>query len=82
MFDWEHGIAVHAMQWNPSSSLAEGEVSCYFSSCVGNLGYIFELQQGWPFKTRVCTATSGHLSSYDRYESKLGLAGQYGRFWM
>ena len=77
MFDWEHGIAVHAMQWNPSSSLAEGEVSCYFSSCVGNLGYIFELQQGWPFKTRVCRATSGHLSSYDRYESKLGLAGKY-----
>ena len=34
-------------------------------------------------KNFVCSATSGLLSSYDGItpESKLGLAGQYGRFW-
>ena len=44
--DWEQGIALHAMQGNQASSLSEGEVSWFFSSCSGNLGYILELQQG------------------------------------
>ena len=30
-----------------------------------NMGDILELQQGLPFKTRVCSATSGLLSSYE-----------------
>ena len=71
MFDWEHGIAVHAMQGNCASSLAEWEVSWFFSSCVENLGYIHELQRGCPFKTRVCTATTGLLSSNDGYVTNL-----------
>ena len=40
---WEHGIAEHAMQGNCASSLAEGEVSCIFSTCGRNLRYILEL---------------------------------------
>ena len=43
VFDWEHGIAVHTMQRNRASSGGQGEVSCFFSSCGGNLGYIIEL---------------------------------------
>ena len=66
MFDGEHGIALHAMLGNLASSSFEGEVSWFFSSCGGNIGYIFELRRGWPFKTRVCSATSGLLSSYER----------------
>ena len=46
MFDWEQGIALHAMQGNRASSLSEGEVSWFLSSCGGNLGYILELRQG------------------------------------
>ena len=65
MFDWKHRIPLHAMQGNRVSSLGEREVSWFFSSCGGNLGYILELRWGWPFKTRVCSATSGLLSSYD-----------------
>ena len=65
MFDWKHGIALHAMQGNRASFLGKSEVSWFFSSCVGKLGYILELWQGWPFKTRVCSATSGLLSSYN-----------------
>ena len=65
MFDWEHGIALHAMQGNRASSCGEGEVSYVFSSCGGNLGYLLELQWGWPFKTHVCSAMPGLLSSYD-----------------
>ena len=51
MFDWEYGIALHAMQRNRSSFPREGDVSYDFSSCGRNLGYIRELQQGWPFET-------------------------------
>ena len=67
MFDWEPGIALHAMQRNRDSSLAEGEVSWFFSSCGGKGGYIIELRWGWSFKTRVFSATSGLLSSSDGY---------------
>ena len=38
--------------------------------------YILELQQGWPFETRVCSAKSGHLSSYDGHHGKLNYAWQ------
>ena len=65
MFDWEYRIALHAMQGNRASSPGEGDVSWDFSSCNGNLGYIFELQRGWSFETPLCSAKSGLLSSYD-----------------
>ena len=38
--------------------------------------YIFELRLGWPFETRVCSAKSGLLSSYDRHLGKLNYAWQ------
>ena len=63
LFDWEQGIALHALQGNRASSLSEGEVSWFFSSCGGNLGYIPELRQGQPLTTFVVTATSGPISS-------------------
>ena len=65
MFDWKHGIALHAMQGNRASSLSEWEDSWFFSSCIGKLVYILELRRGWPFETRVSSATSGLLSSYN-----------------
>ena len=65
MFDWEHGIALQPMPGNQASSHGEREVSWVFSSCGRNLGYILDIRQGWPFKTRVCSATSGRLFSYD-----------------
>ena len=46
LFDWEQGIALHAIQGNQASSMREGEVSWFFSSCSGNLGYILELWEG------------------------------------
>ena len=46
LFDWEQGIALHAMHGNRASSLSEGEVSWFFSSCGGNLVYILKLGQG------------------------------------
>ena len=64
VFDWEHGIALNSMHGNRASSRGEGEVSWFFSICSGNLGYILELQHGSSFKARVCSATSGLLSSY------------------
>ena len=59
MFDGEHGIALHAILGNWASSRGKGEVSWLYSICSGNLGCIIELQWGWPFKTRVCSVTSG-----------------------
>ena len=38
--------------------------------------YILELRRGWPFETRVCSAKSGLLSSYDGPLGKLNYAWQ------
>ena len=50
MFDWTHGIALHPMKRIRASSRGEGEVSCVFSNCDRNLGYILELWRGWHSK--------------------------------
>ena len=42
VFDWEHGIALHTMQWIRALTPAKGDVSWDFSSFIRNLGYIFE----------------------------------------
>ena len=63
MFDREHGNVVHPMKWSQASSSPKGDVSWYFSSYSRNLGYIHELQRGWPFETPLCAAKSGLLSS-------------------
>ena len=65
VFNWEYDIALHEMQENQASSPSEGYVSWDFSSCGRNVGYILELQQGWPFETPLCSEKSGLLSSYD-----------------
>ena len=56
VFDWENGIALHAMHGNRASFPSEGDVSHDFTSCGSNLGYIRELQRGWPFETPLCSA--------------------------
>ena len=38
--------------------------------------YILELRRGWPFETRVCSAKSRLLSSYDGHLGKLNYAWQ------
>ena len=65
MSDSELWIALHPIKGNQSSSPGEGYVSWDFSSCGTNVGYIFELERGWPFKTLLCLAKSALLSSYD-----------------
>ena len=65
MFDWEKGIALHTMQGNQASSWGKGEVSWVFSCCSRNLGYILELRWRWSFETRVWSAKTGPLSSYN-----------------
>ena len=47
-----------------------------FSSCGRHLVYILELRRGWPFETRVCSAKSGLLSSYDVHLGNLNYAWQ------
>ena len=51
VFNWEYDIALDEMQGNQASSPGEGYVSWDFSSCGRSLGYIFQLQRGWPFET-------------------------------
>ena len=55
---------------------ARGEVSWVFSSCGRHLVYILVLPRGWIFETRVCSAKSGLLSSYDGHLGKLNYAWQ------
>ena len=75
MFDWEYGIALPAMQENRASFPSAG-MPHFFSSCRRNLGYIRELQRGWPFETPLCSAKSGLLCSYDGQLRNLNLAWQ------
>ena len=67
MFDWEYGIALHAVQGNLASFPSEGDVSYDFSSCSKKLGYIRELQRRWAFETPFCSANSGLLCSYEAH---------------
>ena len=79
MVNWEYGIALHAMQGNQALFPSEGDVSYDFSSCGRYLGYILMYFQGWPFKTCVCSVTSGLLSSYEGHLTKLFETGQGNR---
>ena len=63
MFDGEHRIALHPMKVIQASSPAVVDVSWDFLSCGRNLGYILELQRGWPFETPLDSAKSEFLSS-------------------
>ena len=65
MFPWEYDIALQENKENQASTTNEGYVSWDFSICGRNVGYILELQRGWPFETPHCSAKSGLLSSYD-----------------
>ena len=76
MFDGEYGIALHAMQGKRASFPSKEHVSYDFSNCTRNLGYIRELQRGWPFETLLCSANSGHLRSYEGYLRNLNSAWQ------
>ena len=76
IFDCEQGVALKVMHGTQSSSLGEGKVSYIFSSCDCNLGYILELRRGWPFTTRVCSATTGLLCNYEGNLRKLQEAWQ------
>ena len=64
VFDWEYGIGLHAMQWNRASFPSEGYVSYDFPNCGRNLGFIRDLERGWPFGTPLCSVKSGLLCSY------------------
>ena len=66
------------MQGNRASSFGEGEVS-WFSRVVAGNRYILELLRGWPFKTLVCSVTSGLLSSYKGHLRNLFEAWQGNR---
>ena len=59
MFNWQYDIALQEMHGNQASFPSEGYVSWDFSSCGRNVGYILELQWGWPFETPLCSAKSG-----------------------
>ena len=48
---WKKPKSFH--QGNQASSRGKGEVSWFFSSCGGNLGYVLKVRRGQPFKTRV-----------------------------
>ena len=63
-------------QGNRASFPSEGDVSYDFSSCSRNLGYIRELQQGWPFETPLCSAKSALLCSYEGHLRNLNYAWQ------
>ena len=48
MFDWENGIALHAMQGNQASSRGEGEVSWVFLLLQQAPGVYSRVRTGMP----------------------------------
>ena len=76
VFDMENAFALDTMQGNRASSGGERKVSWVFSCFGRNMGYILESQRGWTFESRVCSAKSGLLSSYDGHLGKLNYAWQ------
>ena len=83
LFDWEQGIALHAMQWNWASSLSEGEVSWFFLELRREPGVDSRVTAGvainnFCFFSDVRTPLSLRWTPQD---SKLGLAEQHGCFW-
>ena len=76
VFDWKHRTPQHERQGNRASSWGEGEVSWCFSICGRHLVYTLELWRGWTFETRVWSAKSGLLSSYDGHHGNLNYAWQ------
>ena len=65
LFYAEYGFALHEMKGNRASFPSEGDISYDFTSCSKNLGYIRELERGWPFETPLCSGKSGHQRSYE-----------------
>ena len=65
VFDGEYGVALLPVQENRASSRGEREVSWFYLSCGRILGFPLKLRWGWPLKTRVSSATSGRLSSWE-----------------
>ena len=53
------------------SSPGNGDVSWDFSSYGRNVGYILDLEWGWPFETPLCSAKSVLLSRFDRHLTNL-----------
>ena len=70
LFELEHEIVLYAMPGCQASSRGKGKVSWFFSRCLGNLGYNLVCWWGWPFKSRVCSATYRLLSTC---EGQLGI---------
>ena len=63
MFDWEYGIALLAMQGNRASFHSERDVAYDLSSSSKNMGYIRDLQRGWPFETPLEVLVENWLTS-------------------
>ena len=75
MFDWEHGIALNAIQGNWASSVERGK-SHGFLELLREPGVYSRVVRGSSFNARVCSATSGLLSSY---EETSGISMRLGR---
>ena len=76
VFDWENAIALDTKLENRASFRGERKVSWVFSSCVRNLGYIFEFRRGCPFETGHCSVKSGNLSRYEGHLRKVNYSWQ------
>ena len=80
LFDWEQGIALHAMQVNQASSFSEREVWLFFR-VAAEAGVCSQITAGVDIKN-FCLFIDVRTPVMLRctpQESKLRLAGQYGR---
>ena len=78
MFDWENGMALHTMQGNREYSPGEVDDSWDFLSCGSKLGYILELQRGWPFETPLEVLVANWLTSSVKDRESALILRRYG----
>ena len=64
------------MQGNPASSLSDRQVSWFFLSSSGKLGYVLKLRREKSLKTFLSSATSGLHSSFDGHLRNLNYVGR------
>ena len=65
VFDWEHGVALHAVHGNRPSSPGKRGSFMVFLELRQEPGVYSRVTGGWPFESPVCSVTSELLSSYN-----------------
>ena len=82
IFDWEHGTTQHAMKGNRTSSYGDGKSHEFSGFAAGTWCILSSYGGDGHFQLGfVPRSQDSCLVMTDNSDIKLGLTGNYGRFW-